>query len=486
MSVTAGIKSSYDITAAATSAGVGQAPDRRRLYDFSDRVAELAPEESPFFVYLSKVAKVPTDDPVFRFLENRSKIDWTNRNFKLAAAVNGGSAVTAGTNYSFTVDADSNTGGTDSGGASVDFLIKGMVFAVNTVSGAAGYSQTLVRVDSAPQDQGTSTTFQGKIIDISNTTASDSAKGDTTISGEDVLANNANCQVIGTSFAEGSASPDAWSADIEDDFGFTQIFKTACEMSNTAIATRYRGYANEWERIWALKLREHKVDIERAMLFGQRARVSSVQYSEGIVGHILKNGQAEIGTRNFSYSTGAPYFRSVASSELTYDRLLSDLEVIFDPARGGASEKLVLAGLPVVSYFNKLGSDSFLSASMAHNANAALSGGATTVNQSPHRMNMSERAGAFGHKVMTIETIHGTMHLVKEPLFRGISANFMAMIDMSKVAYRPLVGNGINRDTSILTNVQNADEDLRKDMILTEAGLEITLPEAHALYQVEL
>jgi len=62
----------------------------------------------------------------------------------------------------------------------------------------------------------------------------------------------------------------------------------------------------------------------------------------------------------------------------------------------------------------------------------------------------------------------------------------MAMVDMSKVAYRPLVGNGLNRDTAILTNVQNADEDLRKDMILTEAGLEISLPEAHALYQVEL
>ena len=480
MAVTSGVKSSYDITAAATSAGVGQAPDRRRLYDFSDKVAELAPEESPFFVYLSKVAKVPTDDPVFRFLENRSKIDWTTRNFKLAAHVNGESAVSAGSSYTFTVDADGATGGTDSGGASVDFLVKGMVFAVNTVAGSAGYSQTLVRVDSSPQDQGTSTTFQGKIVDVSNTTNSSGA-----ITGEEILSNNDNCQVIGTSFAEGSGSPDAWSSEIEDDFGYTQIFKTAAEMSNTAIATRYRGYANEWERIWALKLREHKVDIERAMLFGQRARVSSVQYTEGIVGHILKNGTAQIGDAALSYSTGAPYYRSVEDSELTYDRLLSDMEVIFDPARGGASEKLVLAGLPVISFFNKLGSDSFLSTSMAHNANAALSGAATTTNQSPHRMNMSERAGAFGHKVMTIETIHGTMHLVKEPLFRGISANMMAMVDMSQVSYRPLVGNGLNRDTAILTNIQNADEDLRKDMILTEAGLEVTLPEAHALYHVE-
>jgi len=56
---------------------------------------------------------------------------------------------------------------------------------------------------------------------------------------------------------------------------------------------------------------------------------------------------------------------------------------------------------------------------------------------------------------------------------------------MSQLYYRPLVGNGINRDTQVQTNVQAADEDLRKDMILTEAGLEVCLPEAHALYNVE-
>ena len=61
----------------------------------------------------------------------------------------------------------------------------------------------------------------------------------------------------------------------------------------------------------------------------------------------------------------------------------------------------------------------------------------------------------------------------------------MAIVDMGKVSYRPLVGNGVNRDTQIETNVQNADEDLSKDMILTEAGLEVSLPESHALYNLE-
>ena len=242
-------------------------------------------------------------------------------------------------------------------------------------------------------------------------------------------------------------------------------------MTNTAIATKYRGYPNEWQRIWALKLREHKVDIERAMLFSQKARQGSIQYTEGLVGHILVNTDAT-DSGDLSYSSGKAYLRSLASSTLTYDQLLSDLEVVFDPARGGSGDRLVLASLPVITFFNKLGDGAFMDASMGYQ-------------YSPSRMNFDSKEGAFGHKVMTIETVHGALHLVKEPLFRGISSGFMLFADMTKVAYRPLVGNGINRDTYITTNVQSDDEDLRKDMILTEAGLEVTLPESHMMYNIE-
>ena len=93
--------------------------------------------------------------------------------------------------------------------------------------------------------------------------------------------------------------------------------------------------------------------------------------------------------------------------------------------------------------------------------------------------------GSFGHKITKIETIHGDIAMVREPLFRGLAAEFMCLVDLDHVSYRPLVGNGVNRDTSIETNVQAPDEDLRKDMILTEAGLEISLPETHALFNFE-
>ena len=197
MAITAGQLKSSNITAAATSADVGTAPDQRRLYDFSDRVAELSPEESPFFVYLNKMSKKPTDDSLFRFLENRSKIDWTPRTFELAANVNGGSAVTAGTQYSFSVDTSESGSAAD-----VNWLQKGMVFAVQTLDAAVGTSYATVRIDSAVTDTGSANTFTGRIISLPSSDFS---------TGYNVLSNNDKCQVIGTSFEEGSGSPDVWS-----------------------------------------------------------------------------------------------------------------------------------------------------------------------------------------------------------------------------------------------------------------------------------
>ena len=56
----------------------------RRIFNFGERVSELAPQQSPFFTYLANVAKKPTDDPVFKFLEQRHQ--WQRRNFQMQAA----------------------------------------------------------------------------------------------------------------------------------------------------------------------------------------------------------------------------------------------------------------------------------------------------------------------------------------------------------------------------------------------------------------
>ena len=412
----------------------------RRLYDFGDRVAELSPDESPFFVYLSKVGKVPTTDSQFRFLENRSKISWTDRSFVIStnlAAVSAGAIVTATLS------------------AAQSWLVKGMVIAVQSDTGNSGApNHATARIEAV----NSSTSIDIKWL---TNPGSDADSG-----------SNAKAQVIGSSFAEGSGAPDVFSQELDHDYGYTQIFKTACEMSNTARATVYRGYADEWQRIWNMKLREHKVDIERAMLFGQRASVGGIQYTEGIAGHIMANGQSQTkeDAEQLEYTEGQAYLKTVAAGSLTYDVLLKDLEVVFDPARGGSQSKLALTSLPVMSLFNKLGDGvGFV--------------GDTMSSKVPYQFDRSQ--GSFGHKITKIETIHGDISMVREPLFRGLAAEFMCLVDLDHVSYRPLVGNGVNRDTSIETNVQAPDEDLRKDMILTEAGLEVSLPETHALFNFE-
>mgnify|MGYP003672212752 FL=1 len=423
----------------------------RRLFDFSDRVAELSPDESPFFVYLSKVAKVPTTDSQFRFLEDRTKVSITDRAFLAQAAV---TVAAAGSATSVTFDTE--------GGANVAWLIPGMVVSIGEDDDSTSQPEWVtVRVNSVVQSSATVTT--------ANVTTIAAANGSTT-----AVDNNTKCTVIGTAFEEGSGAPDVWSQKLDHDYGYTQIFKTACEMSNTARAQVYRGYADEWQRIWNLKLREHKVDIERAMLFGMRGTANSINYTDGIAGHIIANSQSQavLDGSQLSYTEDKAYLKSNTAAQWTYDDLLSDFEVIFDPARGGSTSKLALASLPVISHFNKL--SGFIDNSMAVATDAASIA-----------YNFEKSTGSFGHRIMKIETVHGDISLVKEPLFRGMSAGFMCMVDLDHVSYRPLVGNGINRDTSIQTNVQAADEDLRKDMILTEAGLEVSLPETHALINLE-
>jgi len=417
----------------------------RRLFDFSDRIAELAPDESPFFVYLSKVGKVPTSDSQFRFLEDRTKVSITDRSF---LSTGGFTAAAVGSTVSTSFDTE--------GGASVDWLVPGMVVTCGTVdTGTAQPEWCVVRIESAV-DAGSSTTCTVRTIAKASAAAL-------------TVPDNAKCTVVGTSFEEGSGAPDVWSQKLDHDYGYTQIFKTAAEMSNTSRATVYRGYSDEWQRIWNLKLREHKVDIERAMLFGMRGSTNSINYTDGVVGHIIANSQSQLADEaQVSYTEDKGYLKTITAANWSYDSLLSDFEVIFDPARGGGQSKLALASLPVISHFNKLGG--FMASSL-------------TANEQMY--NFEKSTGTFGHKVMKIETVHGEISMVKEPLFRGNAAGFLALVDLDHVSYRPLVGNGVNRDTHIITNVQQADEDLRKDMILTEAGLEVSLPETHALIHLQ-
>jgi len=460
----ASLKAENAFYTGATSLGRDPQHGLRRRHNFGDRVYKLAPQETPFFAYLNAVGKFPTDDPVFRVLEDRAPTKWADRTFSLNCSSNN---VTIATAADGLWDQESNSANelTLSVAADSDELLAGML--VQAIRYAGGGTEqpeqvTAIVVSKAAGVVTLKTVYEG--------------------SGSDVVVSSGtiDLQVIGSAFAEGTGAPDSFGYDIEDTFGYTQIFKTSAHMSNTAMATVMRGYASEWDRIWSMKLREHKVDIERAMLFNNKGVVGGIQYTDGIIGNIIKSGSAfqSVDATALAYASGKPYIRVVDinpggdspdESEANYDRFLKDFEIIFAPERGGADQKFVMASLPVVTYMNQL-KNGFMSSSPDSGT-------------MKYNLSFSDAEGGLGHKVMKVDTVHGSLAIVRNPLLKGIGKSMMVGVDLDNVKYRPLVGNGINRDTYIDTNVQGVDEDARKDLILTEAGLEVCMPESHFLYQ---
>ena len=426
--------------------------DNRRLFDFGERVSELAPEQSPFFVYLSKVAKKPTPDPVFKFLEQRHQ--WQRRNLDTVDAIS--AADPDGGITALVVDCLYNEyGKTVDTPVAPKFLVDdgSQILSVQMTDDGASNAKKQVVVKITSVDLTTDTAEANLVVSVL------SVDGDTVAANWPAAmscASNSPVQVIGSAFQEGTGAPEGWRDELTDLEGYCQIFKTSIDLfSGTSLSTGYRGYSDEYRRVWREKLMEHKMDIEHAMLFGvgksDESGSGPRRYSHGIVPYIKANGGK---TADFT----------AAGSD--YDDFIDYMEDYFAPEKGNSGDKLVLASRPVIAWMNKLGTDSFWE----------NTGGAAS-----YSLDIASIPGSFGHNVTRINTAFGNLHIVQEPLFRGAYSGHMVMIDLKNVAYRPLSGNGKNRDTHIMTNVQANDMDGRKDMILTEAGLEISLAETHGL-----
>ena len=91
----------------------------------------------------------------------------------------------------------------------------------------------------------------------------------------------------------------------------------------------------------------------------------------------------------------------------------------------------------------------------------------------------------LGIHVNTVDTGNGTMHLMREAILRGPYRQMLLLPDLNNLAYRPLIGNGLNLDTRVRANVQAPDEPIRKFVMETVAGLEIGMEESHTAYIIE-
>ena len=499
----------------------------RRKYNFGDMVSELALAQDPFFRFISMVSKKPTDDPTFKYTEKRSS--YTKRYAYLADYSTSAIAVpatdvtsaspnpAAGEVYSFGFFTDYNLNGNNVNmygqthvyqegveGTQPQFFIPGQIIKIpvgaagtlnNLNSELTGY--TLWKVNSVDLDaQGVNSTSSATVnkaivnatcvkapatsnfmqATTTGGTAVDGAANlgyESTPSGKGAsqeILEAFKCYVAGTAFGAGTGYPETWNDQpYSTASGQTQIFKTSCVMNNTDRATVLKYEGNEWARIWKEKLIEHKWDIENSILFGNQS--STYGTTEGAVNFISTYGNAF----------------SMDLTTKSQDSFLDDLSAMLDPRYNNAASTVFFCSTAVYNWLHKL------SGYFANNIGMVVPGRGNTTgspvaghdggNAQAH-FSMMGKKSVFGVDITTISTIYGDMNVARNVHLDGTSVKMIG-INMKYCAYRPLVGNGINRDTGVYVGVQtleNSGVDRRVDQILTEAGMEWCCPETHAIW----
>ena len=513
--------------------------DLRRKYNFGDRVSELSIAQDPFFRLVSQVAKKPTDDPAFKWAEKRPS--WNKRyayvmgfkdssgNSQFTEALitssgntNTGANIVAGDELTLFMAGDYLTDGNianiygnttsavtlGGSGTTPNFYLPGQVIKIPTMtagqtSGASwGKSYMLVRLKEvvalhagAAVDLKYPAEIKVEVVKASDSSYLDyagwwdndfspgNADGDEVVSdrsiGSDATGNleQARSYVVGTAHAEGSGYPETWKDQpYATNHGLTQIWKTSCAMTNTARATSLKYDESEWSRVWQQKLIEHKYDIETSLLFGSQHidAQNDIQYTQGAVDYV---------------STYGNQFNLDVLTK-TSDSFLDDMSNYFDPRYNNAGATVFMVSTAVYNWMHKLGGY------FANNMGAVqpFTGGVSDTTASDSSKTLGRATSAdialvgkkkvLGVDVTTFSTPYGDMNIARNIHLDGTQVKMLG-INLKNCSYRPLVGNGINRDTSVYVGVQtleNSGIDRRVDLILTEAGMEFSMPECHAIW----
>ena len=489
----------------------------RRKYNFGDRVSELAIAQDPFFRFVSKLAKKATDDPEFKYTERRPSyhkryaypVAFSNDNVTWVETLDGtdidtqlDSYETAATTVYVKMMCDYKKSGNiqnifgNSGseivigadGTQPSFFLPDQLVKINFGNSSASLSAkvktasyAVVKVSSVTlQDESTNPpTAHGegeaailKAVVVKTKTAghdviaginSAAPAGDSTynvsISGQGE-SNGAGLEdyrsyVVGTAHAQGSGYPETWKDQpFSTAYGRTQIWKTAMAMDNTTRATVLRYEPNEFARVWKEKLIEHKWDIEQSILFGSQYDSGDEWYTQGAVDFISSYGNVF----------------SLTHASKTQDDFLDDISNFLDPRYNNANASLFFVDTTTYNWLHKLSGYFSNNLEVSPNFRADMS--------------LTAKKKAFGVDIAVISTPYGDMNVTRNIHLDGHPIKILA-VNMKYCKYRPLVGNGLNRDTAVYVGVQtleNSGVDRRVDLIQTEAGMEWQMPEAHAYW----
>lgn len=282
-------------------------------------------------------------------------------------------------------------------------------------------------------------------------------------------------------FAQGSGLPNESRKRIRSFKNYVQIFKTPYSIANTLKSIQLYG-GPELAKLRYRKAVQHKIDIERAILFqgGGTENGSSAPNWGYIGGTSLENpitrfkglgvGTTTLGTAGWIVSKNGGIdsaFRLPANATGTMSDLNGLTRRLFeDNIEGGSStSKVVFASKKWMQVLSE----------MAFRAgNGGAMGGAAGFAWG----NMVQKEGRLGTKVRTLETPFGDLNFVDMPHFRGMYEDYALVVDFNHIEIRPL------RDTVLNANCGDGTIDGQIDYYLTEVGFECRHEAAHAILKL--
>jgi hypothetical protein len=392
-------------------------------------------------------------DPVFKMFEHRNP--WVKQEFQSATDVANRSAADA-----------------ESGDMDVDNIV-GL-----SSSCDSSWIGLVCEVWNSDKD-----TKRGNVI-ISSITDSNTIKfkpaGDDAID----VADNDYFIVVGNAHGEGSSAPEAWADELDVVYNSCQIFKTPLQVTGTLEAAVLRGESSELARLRRQKAQEHKMQKEKAFLFGQRVGGTGLQEASYGAGNNDTNNDETFADGGRTDSDGnlirttygiisalEKYGESTSTHDAQnvftidgsygYGNFVDDMEKVFQyiPEAG---VKRAFVGAGALGYWSKMAGTSGLSGN---------SGWTVALGD------MKRDALGFNYRVL--ETPHGMLQLIPTPALRGPYNKYMAVVsdeNLFHAVYRPSM-----YQTNIKTD--NAFDGV-KDQYMSDEGVGIQLIESHHLFKI--
>ena len=418
--------------------------DRRNFYIDPQVTKELWTDVAPFTTLISNQESRDVPDPTFKMFEHRNP--WV----KQKIVINKGAGYTVPNN--------------DIGiGAVVVDGIEGL-----PATPDSSYIGLVFEFWNSAEDTKKGNAVVSAVASNGNLTLK-AMKNDATVA----LADDDIGYVIGSAHGEGTEAPDAWSDELSVVWNSTQIFKTSLQITGTLEAAVLRGEASELARLRRQKAQEHKMQKEKAFLFGTRIGGTALSgsgdsFADG--GRLDANGNLIRSTYgiipaidDYGYSSGDKQnVFSIASGSYTYANFVDDMEKVFQyvPETG---VKRAFVGAGALGYWSK----------MESTANNMAGKSGWTINLSDMKRD------TLGFNYRTLETPHGVLQLIPTPALRGPYNKHMLVVsdeNLFHAQYRPMVyQTNIKQDNAF---------DGVKDQYMSDEGVGVQLIESHCLFKI--